>query len=47
MAEEPAGVVLVLRVDDTSEELPEALALDHPDGKAALATAPMGSVETR
>ena len=47
MAEEPAGVVLVLRVDDTAEELPEALALDHPDGKVALATAPMGSVETQ
>ena len=37
MAEEPAGVVLVLRVDDTAEALPEALALDHPDGTVTLA----------
>ena len=36
-AEEPAGVVLVLRVADTAEDLPEALALDHPDGRVTLA----------
>ena len=40
-------MVLVLRVEDTAEDLPEALALDLPDGKATLATAPMGSVETQ
>ena len=37
-AEEPSGVVLVLRVEDTAEELPEALALDQPDGRLTLAT---------
>ena len=43
-AEEPAGVVLVLRVADAAEEVPEALALDHPDGRDTLAMDMVGSV---
>ena len=30
-------MVLVLRVADTADDLPEALALDHPDGRVTLA----------
>ena len=47
MAEEPAGVVLVLRVEDAAEELPDARALDHPDGTVTLAMGIMGSVMTQ
>ena len=47
MAEEPAGVVLVLRVEDTAEDLPEALALDLPDGRLDLQMVMMGGVKTQ
>ena len=30
-------MVLVLRVADTADDLPEALARDHPDGRVTLA----------
>ena len=46
-ADEPAGVVLVLRVEDTAEYRPEALALDHPDGRLTLAMVIVGSVKTQ
>ena len=36
-AEDPARLMLVLKVDDTAEALPDALALDHPDGRVTLA----------
>lgn len=36
LAEEPVGVVLVVSVLETAEALPEALALDHPEGSVIL-----------
>lgn len=40
-------MVLVLRVEDTAEDRPEALALDHPDGRVILAMMSMWSVITQ
>ena len=42
-AEEPAAVVLVLRVAEAADNQPEALALDHPDGRLTLAMVMVGA----
>ena len=42
-AEEPAGVVLVVRVAEAADDRPEALVLDHPDGRLTLAMVMVGA----